>query len=535
MHVVWFKRDLRIHDHAALYEAARAGCVLPLYVFEPDVIAAPDYAAQHLGFTRECLAELDRDLTAAGAPLVRLCGTMPEILAGLHQREPIEGLWSHEETGNAITYARDRRVQSWCREHGVPWHERPQNGVDRRLDTRDRWADRWEARMSQPVLPPPRRLVPAQVDLTDLGGEPPAPTVPHGADKPARQRGGRDAAEALLATFLSDRACDYRTGMSGPLSAESACSRLSAHFAIGSLSIREATHAARHRRAELLERPESQRPRGLLAGLASFEGRLHWHCHFMQKLESEPAIEQRAVHPAFASLHEERLDTARFEAWCRGETGWPMVDACMRWLAATGWLNFRMRAMVMSVSSLHLWNHWREPGLHLAREFLDYEPGIHWPQVQMQSGVTGINAVRAYNPVKQARDHDPDGVFVRRWIPALARVPHEYLFEPWRMPATAQREAGCVIGRDYPVPLVDHVSASREALRRIHAIRASGEVRAQSQAVFEKHGSRRSDRERPLRRSRAGTRLRPGRGAAGKSDVLRADPASDPKQGSLFD
>lgn len=535
MHVVWFKRDLRVHDHAPLVEAARAGRVLPLYVLEPGLITSPDFSAQHLGFTRECLAELDRDLTAAGAPLVRLCGAVTNVLARLHAREPIEGLWSHEETGNAITYARDRRVRAWCREHGVPWHEQPQNGVVRRLDTRDRWADRREERIARPVLPPPRRLVPAQVDLTGLPTDLPTDLPPLGADKPARQRGGRDAAEALLATFLSDRACDYRIGMSSPVTAESACSRLSAHLAYGTLSIRETTQAARRRRAELLERPEPQRPRGLLAGLASFEGRLHWHCHFMQKLESEPGIEQRAVHPAFASLHDERLDAGRFEAWRRGETGWPMVDACMRWLAATGWLNFRMRAMVMSVSSLHLWNHWREPALHLAREFLDYEPGIHWPQVQMQSGVTGINAVRAYNPVKQARDHDPDGRFVRRWIPALARVPLEHLFEPWTMPATVQREAGCVIGRDYPAPLVDCVSASREALRRIHAIRASTAVRAQSQAVFEKHGSRRGERERPRRKSRAGAGLHRARSAAGASDTHRDDPPTGPTQGSLFD
>jgi deoxyribodipyrimidine photo-lyase len=153
----------------------------------------------------------------------------------------------------------------------------------------------------------------------------------------------------------------------------------------------------------------------------------------------------------------------------------------------------------------------------------------------MQSGVTGINAVRAYNPVKQARDHDPDGVFVRRWIPALARVPREYLFEPWTMPATAQREAGCVIGRDYPAPLVDHVSASREALRRIHAIRASGEVRAQSQAVFEKHGSRRGDRERPMRRTRPEAAPRRNGGGAGKAVARGADASPGPTQGLLFD
>ena len=534
MHVVWFKRDLRVRDHAPLVEAARAGRVLPLYVFEPEVIGAPDYAVQHLGFTRESLAELAGALASLGAPLVRLCGPMPELLVRLHAREPIEGLWSHEETGNAISYARDRRVAAWCREHGVHGRELPQTGVVRRLDTRDRWADRCGGAHAPSGRGAAQAARAAYVNLTGLATDLPPDLRPHGEDKPLRQRGGRTAAEALLGSFLDGRACDYRVGMSGPLTAESVCSRLSAHLAQGTLSIREVVHAARRRRAEVLALPESQRPRGLLAGLASFEGRLHWHCHFMQKLESEPAIEHRAVHPAFAALHEERLDTGRFEAWRRGETGWPMVDACMRWLAATGWLNFRMRAMVMSVSSLHLWNHWREPGLHLAREFLDYEPGIHWPQVQMQSGVTGINAVRAYNPVKQARDHDPDGVFVRRWIPALARVPNDYIFEPWTMPATVQREVGCLIDRDYPAPLVDHVSAAREALRRIHAIRASGEVRAQSQAVFEKHGSRRGDRERPARRG-AGAGPRRAKGAAGKSDARRADPPSGPTQGTLFD
>jgi deoxyribodipyrimidine photo-lyase len=172
-----------------------------------------------------------------------------------------------------------------------------------------------------------------------------------------------------------------------------------------------------------------------------------------------------------------------------------------------------------------LWSDWREPGLHLAREFLDFEPGIHWPQVQMQSGVTGINAVRAYNPVKQARDHDPDGTFVRRWIPALARVPQAFVFEPWSMPEGVQREAGCVIGRDYPAPLVDPVAAARAALARIHAIRASVEVRVQSQAVYQKHGSRRRDREPPSRRPRAGQR----------SARERKAPQAEARQRSLFD
>ncbi len=160
-------------------------------------------------------------------------------------------------------------------------------------------------------------------------------------------------------------------------------------------------------------------------------------------------------------------------------------------------------AMLMSFSSYTLWNHWRDPALFLAREFLDYEPGIHYPQVQMQSGVTGINAVRVYNPVKQAMDHDPDSVSVHRWVPALARVPPRYWFEPWKMPASVQAEVGCVIGRDHPASVVDHVAAGRAAAQKIHRLRREVDVKAASRAVYDKHGSRHPARAGTSRRRRS--------------------------------
>lgn len=507
MHVVWFKRDLRLHDHAALAAAARSGPVLPLYAIEPDVLAAPDYAAQHLAFAQESLAELDAALRARGAGLAILCGDVPALLDRLHARVPITALHSHEETGNAVTYARDRRVARWCREQGVRWHEYPQNGVVRRLANRDRWSAAWDARMTAPAAAVPDRLHPVALDLTDFG--PPLPEPLRAAlerrtpDKPLRQRGGRRAAIALLESFLATRGLDYRRAMSSPLTADRACSRLSPHFAFGTLSLREAARQVWARRSSLLALPDTERPAGALDALKSFEGRLHWHCHFIQKLECEPELEFRAVHAAYEALRDGRCDPGTFDAWRRGETGYPLIDACMRHLAATGWLTFRMRAMVTSFSSHTLWNHWREPALHLAREFLDYEPGIHYPQIQMQSGVTGINAVRIYNPVKQAQDHDPQGVFVRRWLPALARVPLAYVFEPWTMPLAVQREAGCVIGRDYPAPVVDHVAAARAAAARIHALRRDPAVRAEAAAVLHKHGSRNPAREGGRRRKPA--------------------------------
>ena len=222
--------------------------------------------------------------------------------------------------------------------------------------------------------------------------------------------------------------------------------------------------------------------------LISFTGRLHWHCHFMQKLEDEPRLEFENLHRAYDTLRTPaETDAARLNAWQNGETGLPFVDACMRYLAATGWLNFRMRAMLMATASYHLWLNWRAPGLHLARQFTDYEPGIHWPQTQMQSGTTGINTVRIYNPIKQGHDQDPDGSFVRCWVPELAGIEGSAIHEPWKSPL-----AGSLLDKTYPLPIVDHMEAAREARQKIYGTRKGPEFRQAAKAIQTKHGSRKS-------------------------------------------
>jgi deoxyribodipyrimidine photo-lyase len=176
--------------------------------------------------------------------------------------------------------------------------------------------------------------------------------------------------------------------------------------------------------------------------------------------------------------------------WQEGKTGYPMVDACMRAVRATGWLNFRMRAMVASFASYHLWLHWREPAVYLARHFLDFEPGIHFSQFQMQSGTTGINTIRIYSPAKQALEQDPKGVFIRRWVPELAGVPESWLSQPHLMPPEMQQRCGCVIGADYPAPIVDHQAAVAGARQRLGAARRRPNAAAEAKRVLGKHGSR---------------------------------------------
>jgi deoxyribodipyrimidine photo-lyase len=267
---------------------------------------------------------------------------------------------------------------------------------------------------------------------------------------------------------------------------------------MGSLSMREAVQRVQGAMAQLAQMEPRERPIPLAAA-QSLLSRLHWHCHFIQKLESEPELEIRAAHPAAeAARRPTAPDDPLLRAWAEGRTGWPFLDACMRALVAHGWINFRMRAMLQAVASYHLALDWRASGLVLARRFTDYEPGIHWPQVQMQSGATGINTPRIYNPVKQGLDQDPEGRFIARWVPELAHLPPALRHMPWK------GEPGA-----YPAPVVDLTAAMRAARERITAMRRDPGFEREARRVFDKHGSRQRTRhdDDPLtRRARAAER-----------------------------
>ncbi|MCT4553877.1 MAG: deoxyribodipyrimidine photo-lyase [Pelagimonas sp.] len=485
LQVVWFKRDLRATDHAALARAAACGPVLPLYVVEPDLWQQPDASARQWGFVAETLAELRDDLAGLGQPLIVRYGPILQVLAGLRQGGALSTLWSHEETGNDWTYRRDQQVAVWCRDQGVPWHEVQNHGVWRRLKSRNGWAQRWDQLMAQPIVSAPA-LAPVAFDPQPIPSARDLGLAADGAQQ--RQTGGRFAASHNLNSFLTTRGAQYQRAMSSPLEGATACSRLSPYLAWGVLSMREVAQATETRRRLLPPRASGWR-----RSLRSFSGRLHWHCHFIQKLEDEPRIEFENLHRLYDALRPKPPDATLLRQWALGETGYPFLDACMRSLQATGWLNFRMRAMVMATAAYHLWLDWRAPGLHLARMFTDYEPGIHWSQVQMQSGTTGINTVRIYNPVKQGYDQDPQGVFIRRWLPELAEIPDHAIHEPWKSDT-----ASAIIGRHYPARVFDHLLAAKAARDKIWAIRKSDTFRAEAQAIVAKHASRKSPR--PARR-----------------------------------
>jgi deoxyribodipyrimidine photo-lyase len=500
MHIVWFKRDLRVADHEPLAAAAAAGPVVCLFALEPEAWRQPEADARHFAFLTDCLQALRDALAERGARLCVVPDDMPGALDRVERLAgPITAVHAHEETGCAWSYARDERVRAWLRTRGVAFHEYPCNGVVRRLGSRDRWSQHWERRMAPSPVAAPERLrdgAPAALDE----GLPATPPVRGVAPAPDLQRGGEPRARECLDGFLASRGIDYRRAMSSPVTAFDACSRLSPHLAFGTLSVRQAHHAVEAARRRL--RADPGREPGHLASLKSFAGRLRWHCHFVQKLEDEPELEWRNLDRSCDGLRTEDAtawtpaERERFERWCAGATGFPMVDACMRALHARGWINFRMRAMLMSFSGYQLWLHWREPAVYLARLFTDFEPGIHYSQSQMQTGTTGINAPRIYSPAKQVRDQDPEGRFIRAWVPELAGVPKSWLAEPHRMPVHLQTRHGCRIGRDYPAPVVDPSAAYHAARERIGALRRDPGQRREAERVYRKHGSRKRSRQR---------------------------------------
>jgi len=482
--LVWFKRDLRIADHPAL--ALAGPYILPLYIIEPEYWALPDTSARQWAFTAEALDSLRADLAALGQPLILRKGEAVAELARLCKTLGITRMISHEETGNAWTYARDKRVGAWAREHGIDWQEVPQSGVVRRLESRDGWQSLRNRFMRQPLASTPQILAPLARDISSLERLPDARAFRLAPDPcPHRQTGQRRAAMQALDSFLATRGARYRVAMSSPLTAERACSRLSPYLALGVLSVRQVEAARSAARAAHPGAPD------WAGALNSFAKRLAWRDHFIQKLEDEPALEWRCLHPAHESLRPRESDSARLRAWELGETGVPFVDACMRYLRATGWLNFRMRAMLMSFASYHLWLDWRATGPILAQLFTDYEPGIHWSQVQMQSGTTGINTIRMYNPVKQGQDQDPDGQFIRKWLPELAHVPGPYLHTPW-----IWGEGAKALQARYPAPIVDLAHAGAAARDAIWGLRRTAGFQSVARAVALKHGSRASNSDR---------------------------------------